>query len=81
MDSTVVIEVTVIKAFKPFTLSQALLVELVRDHCVFLPLRFVVKLLDPRFTEPPWQGGLSIKAGGWSRDVDRRFRDQNEHNQ
>lgn len=42
------IQVTVIKAFTPFTNSQSLVVELSRPHR-HLPHRFVVKLVDPRF--------------------------------
>jgi serine/threonine protein kinase len=54
------IQVKIIKAFIPFTLGQALLVELMHSSTGFhssLPLRFVLKLYDRRFMEcrkAPW---------------------------
>ncbi|THH14169.1 hypothetical protein EW146_g6133 [Bondarzewia mesenterica] len=66
------LEVTVIKAFTPFTISQTLLVQTLRIDAV-IPSQFILKLLDPRFTTPDIDHGYG-RTIPWTAAVDENFK-------
>lgn len=64
------INVVVVQAYSPFTLAQAMLVQRTQPHPT-LPLRFVLKAVDPRFAEPDVVG--LNRTPGWTVRCDQAF--------
>lgn len=69
--ANVLIDVKIIQPFEPFTLAQIMVVQAV-TACSFLPHRFVVKLIDPRFAEADTIAGLN--KHGWTWECDNAFK-------
>lgn len=66
-----------IQVFEPFTLSQVMCVETTCSDRAPLPRRSVLKLIDPRFSQPSDWGGLN--TNGWTRGCDRSFKEGLRH--
>lgn len=64
------VEVVVVHAHSPFTVAQSMLVRRTQPHPT-LPSQFVLKVVDPRFSEPQ-DTGLN-REPGWTAECDAAF--------